>query len=185
MIGYTDLYEILRKEKYAEALQPLPKKFISQVSEFIANNSQPIQNQDDLFSDSTAKSKRQLENAIAMFKELFLRRRRKILNLVFVATETGITKRDFENMLDIEKEAFEKMVAAFEESDKKVSQTLNGKKENKTPKNKMILFSQNVEEFVNHTGKTIGPFKSGELANIDSEVADILVSGGKATLVDE
>jgi len=35
------------------------------------------------------------------------------------------------------------------------------------------------------TGNAIGPFTSGELANLDAEVSKILVSGGKANFVDE
>ena len=39
-----------------------------------------------------------------LFKELMLRRRKKILNLVLIAAETGISKQDFNNMLSLEKE---------------------------------------------------------------------------------
>ena len=56
--------------------------------------------QDDDFSDVIIKTKKQLENAITLFKELMLRRRKKILNLILIAAETGISKQDFENMLN-------------------------------------------------------------------------------------
>ena len=52
-------------------------------------------------------------------------------------------------------------------------------------KNKMILFNQNVEQFVDMTGNLVGPFVSGELANLDSQVSEILVQGGKARFMDE
>jgi len=185
MITYNDLYEILRKEKYSEQLQPLPNKFLEEFSEYISDKTFSSEQQKDLFADSVAKSKKQLENAISLFKELILRRKRKILNLVFVATETGIMKRDYENMLPLEQQTFEKLTKAFEENDKELSKILNNKKETEKPKNKLILFVQDTEEFVDHEGKTIGPFKSGELANIDSDIAEILISGGKAKLIDE
>jgi DNA replication initiation complex subunit (GINS family) len=183
MLGYNELYEILRKEKHSESLQPLPKNFLDEFKEYI-QESNKITPQEDLFSDSLIKSKKQLENAISLFKELMLKRKRKILNLVFVATETGIMKRDYENMLSQEKEIFENLVKTFEQGDKEISKILNNKQDKKET-NKMVIFKQDVEEFVDHQGNTIGPFKSGELANLDKEIAQILVSGEKATFVDE
>ena len=177
MIGYNDLYELLRKEKYSETLQPLPKKFVEEFKEYLEDQSGVMSSEKDLFSDSIAKSKKQVENAISIFKELMLKRKRKILNLVFVATETGIMKRDSDNMLPIEKETFEKLIKNFEECDKEVAKILNGQK-GKKEENKMILFKENIEQFIDHVGNLDGPFKQGELANLHAEVADILVTGG-------
>jgi len=127
-----------------------------------------------------------MEKEIALFKELILRRKRKLLNLVFVATETGIMKRDYENMQVFEKEVFDKFVKAFEEGDKELNKVLNGRKDNTDQGiNKMILFKQSVEEFIDMNGGILGPYKEGELANIDSGVAGILVGDGKAGYVDE
>ncbi len=184
MIGYEDLYELLRKEKYSESLQLLPKNFIEDFSKYMKENTSEPSSDNGLFSDALIKSKKEFENAIALFKELILKRKKKILNLVFVATETGIMKRDYENMLPIETKVFEKLVKSFEDGDKELSKILNGQQD-KEEKDKMILFKEDVEQFVDHTGSTIGPFKSGELTNLDSNVANILVSGEKADFVDE
>ncbi|MEK6928988.1 MAG: hypothetical protein AABW65_03475 [Nanoarchaeota archaeon] len=186
MLSYNDLYEILRKEKYSETLQQLPKNFVKEVSDYLSEKKDHSVKEDNLFADSVAKSKKQLENSIALFKELILRRKRKLLNLVFVAAETGIMKRDYENMLSFEKQAFEKLVAAFGEGDRELLRIMNGEKEiAEKDRNKMILFVQNVEQFVDMSGNIIGPFNSGQLVNLDSEVAKILVTGGKASFVDE
>ncbi len=184
MIGYSELYEILRKEKYSEPIQPLPKKFLEEFKEYIRENKETVSENNDLFADSIAKLKKQLENAISIFRELMLKRKRKILNLVFVATETGIMKRDYENMLPLEKEAFERLIRIFEESDKTVSRILNGKDIKKEDENKMIIFKQNVERFIDHEGNAIGPFKMGDLANYNEEIAKILVQSEKAAFVD-
>ena len=71
MLGYNDLYELLRKEKYSESLQPLPKKFIADFVEYIADKKETAA-KTSLFSDSLEKSKKQLENSISLFKELTL-----------------------------------------------------------------------------------------------------------------
>ncbi len=113
MISYNELYELVRKEKFSDGLQVLPKNFIEGFSEYIAVTKEQGNTDDGLFADSIAKSKKQFENSIALFKELMLRRKKKLLNLVFVAAETGIMKRDYENMLGFERELFDKFVRAF------------------------------------------------------------------------
>ncbi|MEK6893300.1 MAG: hypothetical protein AABX07_03790 [Nanoarchaeota archaeon] len=183
MISYNDIYELLRKEKYSELLQPLPKSFIAEISEYLSDKKQQSLKEEDLFADSALKSKKQLENSISIFKELIRVRKKKLLNLIFVATETGMMKRDYENMLSFEKEMFDKLVKVFEDGDKEMASSMNGKKEKE--ENKMILFSQEVEQFVDMSGNLVGPFTAGQLANLDKEVSGILVSSGKAKFVDE
>ena len=186
MITYHDIYEIIRKEKYSETLQPLPKNFIIDVSEYLNEKRVESAKEDDLFLDASAKSKKQFENSISLFKELILRRKKKLLNLVFVAAETGIMKRDYENMVSFEREEFEKLVKAFEEGDRELAKMIKGRQgEHEQAKHKMILFTQDAEQFVDMSGGVVGPFVNGELANLDSDVAQIIVSSGKANFVDE
>lgn len=184
MISYNDLYEILRKEKFSEGLQMLPKEFLNEFSEYLNERKGQALKEGDLFADSMAKTKKQLENSIALFKELILRRKKKLLNLVFVAAETGIMKRDYENMLPFERDLFEKLVKAFEDEDKELGKVFNGKK-SETLKFKMVILNQNVEQFVDMMGNVVGPFAAGELANLDAEICEILVASGKANFVDE
>lgn len=185
MLTYNDIYEILRKEKFSETLQALPANFLEDISEYLSEKREQSEKDNSLFVDSIAKTKKQLENSIAIFRELMLRRKRKLLNLVFVAAETGIMKRDYENMLSSERDLFEKMVKSFEESEKEVLNMLNAKKIRQEEKHRMVIFNQNVEQFVDMIGNLTGPFAAGELVNLDNAVAEVLVSGGKASFVDE
>lgn len=186
-MNYNDLYEVVRKEKYSEVLQQLPKKFLNEVSEFLIEQRELSSNESDIFAESAIKAKKQLENSISLFRELIRLRKRKILNLTFVATETGIMKRDYENLLNFEKEIFDSLVKGFEGGDKILTKIMNGKKteEKNAPKNKMIIFNQDVEQFVDMFGNLTGPYSTGQLANLDSSVAELFVSDGKATYVDE
>lgn len=186
MISYNELYEILRKEKYAEVLQPLPKEFLKDLSEYLnERKSSSSGGESHFLQEDFLKDKKQLENSIALFKELMLRRKKKILNLAFVATETGIMKRDYENMLPFEKEIFDNLVKGFEEGDKVLSNLMQGKGKDEKDKMAMVIFNQDVEQFVDMTGNLVGPFSSGELASLERDVSEILVAGGKAKLVDE
>lgn len=183
-MDYNEIYEVLRKEKYSEQLQPLSKDFVEQIGLYFKEKKESFDViEGDMFSDTALRSKKQFENSKAIFKELMLRRKKKILNLVFVAAETGIMKRDFGNMLSFEQELFEDLVSAVESGDKKLRDMINGRKEEEI-KHKMVILNDDVEEMVDMNGNTIGPFKKGQLVNMDSQVAEVLVGGGKAGFVD-
>lgn len=185
MLNYNDLYELLRKEKYAENLQPLDKSFLIDFTAYLKKLREESSVESDLFSDAVSQSKKQLENSIALFKGLILRRKKKLLNLVFVAAETGIMKRDYENMFDFERKIFDNLVKAFEDGDKDLSLVLNGKRHGDGEQQRLILFHEDTEQFVDMDGNLIGPFKKGDLAHLHAKVGEVLVSGGKASFVDE
>jgi len=183
MITYNDLYEAARKERYSDNLQPLPKNFIGEVSNYLKEKKQLSLKDEDIFSDMITKTKKQLENAVTLFKEMIIRRKKKILNLVLIAAETGISKQDFDNMLSFEKALFEDLMKSIESSDKKLSELLNGKREEF--RNELIMFKEDVGELLDVEGKKLGPFEKGQIANIPKEVAKILVDDGKAGVVDK
>jgi len=183
MITYNDIYEAARKERYSEQLQKLSKNFIIDLANYLKEKKEIASKEDDVFSDVIIKTKKQLENAITLFKELMLRRRKKILNLVLIATETGISKQDFENMLSFEKNLFEDLMKCVDTSDKELNEILNGKEESK--KNELVIFKENVEEFVGLDGEKMGPYDKGQIVNLSKEIAKILIGDEKAELVEE
>ncbi len=187
MITYNDLYDALRKERYSEQLQQLPKNFIKEVSLYLKDKKEIASKKTDDFSDTIIKTKKQFENSLAIFKELILRRKKKILELSFIATETGISKRDFENMLQVEKEMFDSIMKTIERTDKKVSEMLKGMDEEEAAKakNKMIVFVEDTDEFLDLEGNKLGPFKKGDVANIPEEISNILIVDKKAEAIGE
>lgn len=184
MITYNDIYEAARKERYSEQLQKLPKKFIDDVAIYLREKRELASKEEDVFSDVIIKTQKQLENAVTLFKELMLRRRKKILNLVLIAAETGISKQDFDNMFLFEKELFDELMKNITISDRKLAESLNGEKE-KLKKYDLVVFKKDVEEFVGFDGQTIGAFEKGQMANLPPEIAKILVDDGKAEIIGE
>jgi DNA replication initiation complex subunit (GINS family) len=186
MITYNELYDALRKERYSEQLQPIPKRFIKEVSDYLKDKKEIANKDNDDFSDTILKTKKQYENSIAIFKELMLRRKKKILELAFVAAETGISKRDFENMLAIEKECFDGIMKNLEKEDKQISEILKGADggEEKA-KNKMVVFIENADQFLDLEGNKLGPFKKGDVANLAEEISNILIIDKKAESVED
>ena len=184
MITYNDIYEAARKERYSDQLQQLPKNFVSEVADYLKEKKEISSKHDDVFTDVIVKTKKQLENAITLFKELILRRKKKILNLVLIAAETGISKQDFENMMQFEKTLFEELMKSIDISDKKLNDMLNGKQEEQQ-KNDMVVFKEHVEEFIGLDGEKMGAYEKGQIANIPKEIAKILIDSGKAEKIEE
>jgi len=184
MIAYNDLYEAARKERNFEQLQALPKKFIEEVRGYLKEKKELASKEDDVFSDVILKTKKQLENAVTLFKEIMRRRRKKILSLVLIAAETGISKQDFDNMLPGEKGLFEEIMKCISISDKSLDGELNGKKE-EVQYNELVIFREAVEAFVGMDGEKMGPFEKGQIANIPKIIAKILIESEKAETVAE
>jgi len=181
MITYNDIYEAARKERYSEQLQKLSKTFVQDVAYYFREKKEMAAKEDEDFSEVIVKTKKQLENAITLFRELIRRRRKKILDLVSVAAETGISKQDFENMLDSEKILFEELMKCVDSSDKKLDETLNGKKEFLV-KDNPIRFKEDINAFMGLNGEKIGPYKKGDVADLPKEISKILIEGGKAEI---
>ena len=186
MITYNEIYEAARKERYSDQLQSLPKSFIQSVAEYLKERKEMSSGEDDPFSDAATKTKKQLENAMTSFKELMRRRKDKILKLVLVASETGITKRDFENMFDFEKELFEDLMKCLEVADKKLNNLFNSGNSRQEPqKNILVSFKADAEEFLGPEGEMMGPFRKGQIANLPSQIAQILIDDNRAEKVEE
>jgi|TARA_B100000315_G_C14507103_1_gene555130 hypothetical protein len=177
MITFNDIYEASKKERYDIGLQPLSKNFILEVAEYLEEKKEISLKGEDVFSDVVVKTKKQLESANTYFKELMNLRRKKILNLVLIASETGISKKDFSNMLEFEKELFEDLMKCIESSDKKTAKIFNNQNGNEK-----IVFMEEVGEFVDLEGKKIGGFKKGDVADLPKQISRILIEDGKAEI---
>lgn len=175
MITYKDIYEAAKKERYSEKLQPIHKNFVKEVSKYLKDKKAVASKEDDVFSDVLLKTKKQLENAVTLFQELLRRRRKKILNLVLIASETGISKQDFNNMLLVEKNLFEELMKNIESSNKKLNEMLNSGKDEETKENVLVVFLEDVNEFKSPEGDTYGPYSIGEFSNLPERIAKIFL----------
>ena len=188
MITYQEIYDILRKEKYDEALQQLPKSFLNEIATYLTEKKNIVnreQKDNELFSDTLRMTRKQLDNALAIIKEIIAVRERKVLNLAFTSALTGISKRDTENLLEHEKELFEVTVKKLEENQKLISRKLNGEIEDKKDlKNTLVRFKEEVPAFLAAEGNELGPFKPGDVVNMPQEIAKILITDGKAAPIE-
>lgn len=184
MITFSDIYEAMRKEKYSEQLQLLPKKFLVDAAEYFKEKKEFLSKEDDLFSDMAIKNKKKLENALSSFRDLLRIRKKKILNLAFVASEVGIGKKDFENLLSFEKELFEEVVKSLERADKNLTADMSGVQKDER-KHGLVRFLEDVPKFLGFDGNEIGPFEKGEIANLENEILGILEKDKRVELIDD
>ncbi len=184
MITFNEIYEALRKEKYSDTLQLLPKKFLQESQQYFDEKREFLNRETDMFNDMVLKDKKKLENAISSLKDLLRLRKKKILNLSFVASEVGIGKKDFENLLGFEKNLFEAVVRSLEKSNKDKDLEMQGGTGSKT-KHRLVRFLEEVPGFLDSNGDDIGPFSKGEIANIDAGIVEILSKDNRVEVIDE
>jgi DNA replication initiation complex subunit (GINS family) len=184
MLTFSDIYEAMRKEKYSEQLQILPRKFLVDVAGYFKEKKGFLAKEDDLFSDVAIKNKKKLDNAVSSFRDLLRIRKKKILNLAFVASQVGISKKDFENLLSFEKDLFEELVKALERAEKNQVADMSGSVKDER-KHRLVRFLEDVPEFLGFDGSDVGPFAKGEVANLEVEVVDILAKDSKVEIIDE
>lgn len=187
MITYQEIYDILRKEKYNEALQQLPNSFLQEVSSYLSEKKDIVaREQKNLFSDTVRMTRKQLDNTLSIIKEIVFLREKKVLNLAFTAIMTGISKRDTENLLEHEKALFESTIKQLEQNQQLITKTIEGQAvEEKDLKNLFVRFKGEVPAFLDANGSEIGPFKRGDVANLPREITEILVSDNKVAIIDE
>ncbi len=183
MITFNEIYEALRKEKYSDNLQLLSKNFIREAQLYFDEKTQFLSKESDLFSDMVIKNKKKLENAMSSFKDLLLLRKKKILNLAFIASEVGINKKDYENMLNFEKDLFESVGKSIEKANKDKNLEMCGNNENQS-KHKLVRFLEEVPAFINANGEEVGPFNKGEIANLDIDIVSILSLDNRVEMID-
>tara|TARA_Y100000296_G_scaffold81603_1_gene109157 strand:- start:2205 stop:2753 length:549 start_codon:yes stop_codon:yes gene_type:complete len=180
MITYKDIDNVTRNERYSENLQKLPNNFIDDAVSYLKEKKEIASKNDEDFSDAITKTRKQFENAITLVKGLIRVRKKKILNLVLIASETGISKKDFENMIDFEKKLFDELMECVDSTDKKVNEFFNGKSKQES---ELIIFKEDVGEFINLNGEKMGGFEKDQTANIPKEIAKILIEDGKAEII--
>jgi hypothetical protein len=183
MLSFSDIYEAMRKEKYSENLQILSRTFLADVSEYFRGKREFLNREDDLFSDLAIREKKKLENAMSSFRDLLRIRKKKILNLAFVASQVGISKKDFENLLGFEKDLFEELVKALERAEKNQTGEMNGGGKDIECAHRLVRFLEDVPEFLNVEEQAVGPFAKGEVANLECEIVTMLEGEKKIEVI--
>lgn len=113
-ITYETLYELLRREKSKDELQPLDESFFRDVLDYLKEKNKMIQDAAgklDMFSvEEKDNTQIQLNNVRRILKELYERREKKILDMALNKSKTNSNIIDTSNLLAKEHELYNQTV---------------------------------------------------------------------------
>lgn len=164
MLTYEGIRKIVHEERTSQALTSIPEGFFREVKEYLEKKSQITKEKGENW---------ELENAKILLKEILRLREKKILLAAFNFVNVGKIP---ENLTPEEKEFFQDVADALKKFQKKRKEIIEGK----TEKKKVLAFLSDVPRFVGIDMKTYGPYKSGDVATVPEEIAELLISKGMA-----
>ncbi len=204
VLTYETLYELLRKEKSREELQKLDESFFKDTLNYFREKQQAYDDnltKNDIFSQSERdKLHIQLANIRKILKDLYDIRERKIINMAINKSRTHSNIVDTQNLLQQEQAMFESLHSVLsqyrtgilhrmlelrepdilpivlplpgEEQKEEIQELPNGMKKIKCIEIIDTFFGEELEQY--------GPYKQDEEISLPEQLADILISQGKA-----
>ena len=116
-----------------------------------------------------------MKNIELLLEDIFNRRERKVLNFSIIAARTGIPP---ENLSAEEREFFDVIVNTIKQRRNENLKKMLGEKKEELAS--LIVFKEEVPEFVALDEKTYGPFKKGDIAKLPEENMKLLIEKGIA-----
>ncbi len=199
IITYEKLYDILRKEKYAQELQKIDKDFFRSVVEYLKEKEAIAESQrgkDSIFSTEADNTIKQVGNIKKLIKELYEKREYKIIQLAMFASRIGDKEipnallaeerplfLDVVNTLSVYRESIvqnviDKRLPTPGEQPKSIKRDfIDDSKQSDT---KIVRFVRAVPKFVANDMNTYGPFDEEDTAIIPNKAADVLIDKKRA-----
>lgn len=205
-ITYESLFDILRREKNREELQELDKEFIKNLIEYIKSKELLIkQSQTEQYANDNEKIKIQLKNIKKIIRELFERRQRKIINMAIYKVRALSSLIDTKALLGEEKTFYDEIVKILSffndnivnqiiiaespkekiiEENRIERQSINTNLNDQNDKNITLRFINAVPQFLGKEREIFGPFEEEDIATLPDYIADILISKGRAEILE-
>ena len=200
IISYETLFDLLKRERERADLQKLDENFFKYLTEFLKEKKQILAKPSLESFEERKNLERQLDNIKKLLIDLYGKREKKIISLALDKSRTKSTIVDESTLLKEEKQFFDNLIELFDSYRKGILfNILDGNlpfvnekeeenkeievKENKNDikKNtKLLRFVHAVPRFVGKELEEYGPFEEEDIANLPIEIADLLVSKGRA-----
>ena len=201
-ITYETLFELLKREKDMTDLQKLEPGFFNDFVDYLNEKKNMMGKEDALFSyDEKKKVEKQIDNAKRLIKGIYERREKKIFNIALTKSRTKSDVVDMSFFLENEKKFFNEIVKILDSfrseiidniiDGKQISETTMEKEktneaadqnvENKEEAKgtKLVRFLHAVPKFVGKELEEYGPFEEEDIANLPSEIVQILINKGR------
>ncbi|MEM4714276.1 MAG: hypothetical protein QXQ79_01905 [Candidatus Nanoarchaeia archaeon] len=189
--SYEDLYEILRAEKYSTDLQPLDLSQIKKITTYIKTKEEfLVRQKENEFDDAIEKVKIELENAKRALKDLYDKRERKVVSRAIFTARGGFKFKDTSNMLVCEEKLYTSLLELFKQSATEFFELFNHDFVNEVPKPlkneiKRLKILEPLPTLLDSNLKKYGPFETNMVVELPEELAELLLTQGKAIEVRE
>ncbi|MBI4146943.1 DNA replication complex GINS family protein [Candidatus Woesearchaeota archaeon] len=205
VLTYETLYEHLRKEKTREELQKVEPNFHQDVLYYLKDKQQAYDEsltKNDIFSQSERdKLHIQLANIKKILRDLYDIRERKIINMAVNSSRIKTHIIDTANLLPPEQSLFQSIHAVLSQHRTGIVNRMLELREPELlpvvlpvpemkapetfvepalPTKKHVKFLDNIEQFVGEELEMYGPYATNDEAELPCELAEILISQGKA-----
>jgi len=173
-------YESLRKaqleERHESALKQLPEEYFDAYSEYLGKLRKQLSENFDI---EEAKA---LENSSAVFRDLFERRKQKIVFKAIKEAAPGADSAGTEGLTHQEKELYAQLRGVFESYDGERAALAgpNGNGAQKRRNGSAVRVLIDVPQFVWTDNSSYGPFKAGESVELPEAIALLLVKRNAA-----
>ncbi len=190
---YSQLFDLVRKERSHQELQELPATFYDDAKLFF--DEQVALLKDDPLSGAAETARLQIINGKKLLRQLYEYREQKILQLAQARCRTGSALVDTTKLLEEERRLFERLVGVLIEARSRSHIEDNGhvavaqKREQvvEQPTEAVVVeemmsvrIVKNVPQFLGKNMEPYGPFEEDSVVELPSNVADVLIRRGSA-----
>jgi len=201
-ITYESLFDLVVREKGKEELQSLTSSFFYELVNYVSGKRAMLST---LNAEEKEKASRQLQNINRLIKELYERREKKIINMALARSRAAADIIDSSALLTEERTIFEGLVKQLDSFRNNVlDNLLVAKAPNMGPAQmfsavenpaspeaesqlegtkstvKLVRFLHPVPKFVGKELEVYGPFEREDVANLPKEIAEVLITKGRA-----
>lgn len=198
IITYEALFELLQKEKTRKELQKLDKDFYQKFLKYLEEKTLILSSQkskDSIFSTETKKTEKQVENIKKIVEDIYERRERKIIEAALFSARNSKEGQITSPMLQEEISLFKHLTKSLKDSRENIlSNLLQGKlpeikakalkSEINKKNNTLIRFLAAVPKFMGPNNEVYGPFEKEDIANLPSEISNILITKKRAIIIE-
>ncbi len=207
-VNYETIFELLRREKNRDDLQELPETFFDDFLAYSREKQQILDEskiKQDLFSAAERdKVSTEMANIRRILKDLYERREKKIINMAVNMSRTRSNIIDTSKLMKEEKLLFDRIVSTLDkfregillnvldfrqpfidEKDESNAETASQEEKQAEKPTKLLRFIHPVPKFLGKELEVYGPFEEEDMATLPTEIAEVLISKGRAEEMSE
>jgi DNA replication factor GINS len=168
-ITFELIRRIQREEQRVPKLTKLPENFYQNIAAYLQQKKKLIETKDD------RKGGLEIKNIERLVEDIFNRRERKILNQAIISVRTNMSP---ENLTEEEDVFFNVLLNSLKDRRNNTLKKMLEEVEEEFAS--LIVFKEDVPQFVGSDMKTYGPFKKGDIAKLPEENMKVLIERGIA-----